>query len=315
MANNKTSPCQLKVLTFSPLRLKEAIVSQASQKKYMKLFEKLQKFPEKTQKLLMQHTEISDEGLAFFRIDRNDLDYTKFAKKEQNKRVLLIDIPKGEELSFTNTKTLGVQKQIVKQNFHLTAGEDVLAINIRNEEAAKMILDYATINGKVDPIRALKKAKVLKEINSFNEAADLYKLQKNIAISLYDFEESGHYTKNLTKFLAKIPGPAVIDLHSGGDQMLVRGAAIYIPHGKKPEKDDDPDTHFIENTDYKRDYANTVNTDDDLPAISFKDSSRLAEHVSSIFKYMAELRNLNNEITLGQKQADRARQYGGSTLT
>lgn len=266
-----------------------------------KVTQALQALPEPLRQEYTARTEISEDGYFFFRMDRDELDYTQFEQQGQIKKVLLVDVPAGRDVSFTNEKRLSLDRGVKKQDFHLSGGTHVLAVNVRDQDAAQEILDRATHDGVTDPDLAVAAAKALAAMTGDKSASDLYKIERTVAARLYDFQGSGFYAAAVRKSLAAAPGPIIMRLQGGEDQRLIKGAFVYLPLGKDPADDSDPDCHLIENTDYKRDYDATEGTDA-LRTVRLKQSSPLAHAPGAedpLSTYLAVLHEANFQITHG----------------
>jgi hypothetical protein len=270
-----------------------------------KLSDALQKLPEGLREEASRRIHVSEEGYFFFRLGREELDYTQFEKHSQQKKVLLVDIPNGQEVHFSNEKKLSIKDRVKKQDFHLVGGKDVLAINVRDEAAANAILDYARTENGIDPNRAIEKARELAAMTGEKSAGDMYKIERNVAENLYHFQQTGFYQAKLEKYLARAAGPIVMQLHSGGDQRLVKGAFVYLPLGKDPVKDNNPDCHLMENTDFKRDYDSAQGTDL-LNPVQLKPDSTLMQYPhaqQALDEFLQTLHEINFQITHGAGQA------------
>lgn len=279
----------------------------------------LEKLPEGMRQEVVNRIEISNEGYFFLRLNRDELDYTQFDVHPQQKKVLLVDIPPGQEIRFSNEKKLSLQDKVKKQDFHLIGGKDVLAINVRDAEAAKEILDYARTEQGYDPERAMIKARELASMTGEKSAGDMYKIERHVAASdgLYAFKETGYYQKQLHKHLARVPGPVVMQLHGGGDQRLVKGAFVYLPLGKDPANDANPDCHLMENTDFKRDFETPQGTDI-LQAMRLKKYSPLMQHANAeplLEEFMRSLHEVNFQITHGAAKASQLARNGGGLFS
>ncbi len=278
---------------------------------FAKINAALAKLPEGMREDISSRVAVSEEGYFFMRMDRKELDYTQFEPYTQNKKVLLIDIPQGKELAFTNQKKLSLKNRVKKQDFHLKGGEDILAINVRDKDAAEIILDAARRPEGIDPERAIAKAQELANTIGEKSAGDIYKIDRKLAASdrLYEFTKSGYYQKTLTKQLAKAPGPIAMELHSGGEQRLIKGAFVYLPQSNDT---DNPDCHLIENTDFRRDYKLPLGTET-LPALKLSTDSSLMQydHAQQAFEdFMQTLHEANVQITHGASKAEQLAKGG-----
>lgn len=210
---------------------------------------------------------VSDKsGFLFLRIDRSEIDYTGFAIRHQEKRVLLVDIPDGQTVRFHSTRRVSLLETVTKQRFELRGGRDILAVNVRDERIAQDLLKQAQSSDGVDPHEIVKQAQNVAQMTGNVEIADLYGLSKSKAGSprLYSFRETGFYVRRLEKHVASSVGPIALDLENGDQQRLLRGALIYIPFGSPPGHDVSPDCHLMEQKDYQRDYE-TLETTQALP--------------------------------------------------
>jgi|GEM_PF-1713909 len=290
-----------------PPKLREQMTHMRDSSTLPKLNAALEKLPEAMREEVVNRLQVSEEGYFFMRIDRHELDYTQFETKNQQKKVLLVEIPQGQQLEFSNDKKLSIKDKVKKQHFHLVGGKDLLAINARDQQAAEDILAYASTDHGVDPERALTRARELAAMTGDKSVGDMYKIEKHIASSpdLYAFKSTGFYEATLEKHLARSPGPVIMQLHSGGDQRLVKGALVYLPLGKDPATDTNPDCHFIENTDYKRDYVAPQGTDV-LPPMRLKKESTLMQAEGAqthLDEFLETLHQINFQITHGAEKA------------
>lgn len=286
-----------------PQIVQERIMDAADRKTLEKLHRQLASIEPDYRAELLRHTEVSEEGYLFFRVDRHEIDYPDFQRKNQDKKVLLVEIPEGTQLDFVNDKTLAVGSAVRKQEFHLQGGKDLLAINVRDESVAKQILDAAMENGVVNPFKLLRNAQEMARMIAREDVRDMYKIEKEVAARIYDFNGSGFYQRNLEKYVAKSPGPVVMQLHSGGDQRLVNGAMVYLRGDKEPEEDDNPDCHCMERRDFERDYQDRSGFEK-LPDMSFKSTSSLgAIGGDVVLAYMRLLGSINLDITHGRSGA------------
>jgi len=267
-----------------------------------KIHEALDALPKAMQAEVKGRIEVSPEGYFFLRLERDEPDLTAFEVRKQQKKVLLIDIPKGREVRFSNEKKLSIKDKVLKQEFHLVGGRDLLAINLRDKDAAQEVLDAArTSDGSIDPDLAIAKAKELALIIGDRSAGDMYTLRREVAEKIYDFSKTGFYERELEKSVACSPGPVVLKLNNGDDQRLVKGAFVHLPLGKDPATDHDPDLHVIENTDYKRDYASRIGTDE-LCKLRLKNDSPLMscpEASEALNDLLSTLHQVNFQITHG----------------
>lgn len=200
---------------------------------------------------------VPDESdFLFLRIERSEIDYTSFAVRHQEKRVLLVDIPEGQTVSFRSERRISLMESVTKQRFDLLGGRDILAVNVRDETTAERLLEQARTTGGIDPQGIVNQAQNLAQRTGSAEIADLYGISKSKAKSstLYSFSETGFYVRRLEKRVASSVGPIVLNLENGDDQRLLRGALIYIPFGSSPAHDNTPDCHLMEQRDYQRDY-------------------------------------------------------------
>lgn len=284
-----------------PPALRDHVCAARDPQVFAKIDRALQSLPPAIREVFAARTEISDEGYFFFRLGRDELDYTGFDARDQVKKLLLVDIPAGQDVNFTNEKKLAIGSRVKKQDFHLTGGRDVLAINVHDEAVALDILNQAQLSGTVDPDTAIAQARKFSALTGADSVGDLYKIERSVAARLYDFKSSGFHTAVIQKHLAQAPGPVVMQLHSGGDQRLVKGAFVYLPLGKDPARDADPDCHLIENTDYRHDY-NTAQGTDNLTPARLKPGTPLAAHPNATALWTGFLQTLheaNFQITHG----------------
>jgi len=268
----------------------------------------LKAIPNGLRQEVIQRIEVSEEGYFFFRLDRNEIDYTQFEIRKQLKKVLLIDIEPGQVVNFANQKNLTIHGHVKKQFFNLAGGRDLLAVNVRDAAISDEILAFAGTGQSIDPDRAITKAKEIAAMTGEKSATDMYKIEREIAKRLYNFTESGFYQIDLEKYLAQAPGPIIMQLYSGGDQRLIKGAFVYLPLGKDPETDKNPDCHLIENTDYKRDYMSPFGTDVLQPVCLKKTSSLMTYHPNAqgaLEDFLHTLHRANFQITHGASAAAR----------
>lgn len=215
---------------------------------------------------------VSDKsGFLFLRIERSEIDYTSFAVRYQEKRVLLVDIPEGQTVAFRSARRISLLESVTKQRFELRGGRDILAVNVRDEQTAQQLLQQAQTPGGIDPQKIVKQAQSLAQLTGNAEVADLYGLSKSKAESaaLYSFQTTGFYVRKLEKRLASSIGPIILNLENGDDQRLLRGAMVYIPFGSSPAQDRSPDCHLMEQKDYQRDYQ-TLEATQALPRFRLK---------------------------------------------
>ena len=261
-----------------------------------------------------QRVEVCEEGYVFFRVDRNEIDYSRFEIRNQVKRVLLIDIEPGHAIAFSNQKKLTIEGRIKKQDFRLVGGQDLLAIDVRDEAIAGEILAFSRTGQGVDVERAIAKAKEIAAMTGEKSASDMYKIERKIAEALYNYTGPGFYEAELEKYVARSPGPIIMQLYSGGDQRLIKGAFVYLPLGKHPATDANPDCHLIENTDYKRDYDSPAGIDV-LQPVRLKETSRLMTSCPQaqdvLDDFLRTLHRINFQITHG---ASVAAKLDGSAL-
>jgi len=282
-----------------PPALKDQIHTVNDSGVFAKINAALRDLPEPLRQGVIQRTEVSEEGYFFLRLDREEIDYTQFETRTQDKRILLIDIPDGRESNFTNDKKLSIKDRVKKQDFHLIGGKDVLAINVRDETAASEILDYARTEDGIDPELAIAKAKELAAMTGEKSAGDLYKIERNVAVALYNFTTSDFYQATLEKFVAQSPGPVIMQLRSGGDQRLIKGAFVYLALGEDPATDPNPDCHLIENVDYQRDYGERT---DILRPMRLRENSSLIQNEGDqdeVNSFLKTLHKVNYQITHG----------------
>lgn len=206
---------------------------------------------------------VSDEsGFLFLRIERSEIDYTGFVKRNQEKRVLLVDIPDGQNVIFESARRISLLQNVTKQSFELLGGRDILAVNVRDEQIAHDLLEQARTSCGIDPQKVVERAQYLAQLTGNKEVADLYGLSKAKAKSaaLHAFQKTGFYVRRLEKYLASSVGPILLNLENNDDQRLLRGALVYIPFDASPAQDTSPDCHLIEQTDYQRDYETRETT-------------------------------------------------------
>lgn len=206
---------------------------------------------------------VSDEsGFMFLRIERSEIDYTRFVKRHQEKRVLLVDIPDGQNVTFDSARRISLLGNVTKQHFELHGGHDILAVNVRDEQIARDLLEQARTSRGIDPQKIVERAQYLAQLTGNAEVADLYGLSKAKAKSavLYSFKRTGFYVRRLEKYVASSVGPFLLNLENNDDQRLLRGALVYIPFGASPAHDTTPDCHLIEQKDYQRDYETRETT-------------------------------------------------------
>ena len=198
---------------------------------------------------------VDDSGFLFLRIERSEIDYASFTIRHQEKRVLLVDIPEGQTVTFESTRRVSLLEKVTKQRFELYGGRDVLAVNVRDEQIALSILEKARTTQGVDPQVVVAQAQYLAQLTGNTEVSDLYSLSKPKAQSaeLYQFRETGFYVRRLEKRVASSVGPIILNLENGDDQRLLRGVFIHIPFDETPGNDLSPDCHLMEQRDYQRD--------------------------------------------------------------
>lgn len=216
----------------------------------------LKGFPTSMSEKFAKRIVTDESGFMFFRLERDEVDYVSFAKRRQEKRVLLVDIPSGQTVRFENAKRVSLLESVTKQQFELHGGRDILAVNVRDEKIAQDVLDYASTSNSINPQMVVKQAQYLAELTGNTEVADLYGLSKSKAQSatLYGFVKTGFYVRALEKYVASSVGPVILNLENGDDQRLLRGVLVYIPFGSSPAHDPSPDCHLMEQRDYQRDY-------------------------------------------------------------
>jgi hypothetical protein len=166
---------------------------------------------------------VSDKSVfLFLRIERSEIDYTSFAVRHQEKRVLLVDIPEGQTVAFRSARRISLLESVTKQRFELRGGRDILAVNVRDEQTAQQLLQQAQTPGGIDPQKIVKQAQSLAQLTGNAEVADLYGLSKSKAESaaLYSFQTTGFYVRKLEKRLASSVGPIILNLENGDDQRL-----------------------------------------------------------------------------------------------
>lgn len=272
----------------------------------LKVADALDELPVGLRQECERRIEVTKEGYVFFRMDRDEIDYTSFANKEQKKRVLLVDIPEGQTVEFTNNKKLSISAKVAKQDFCLEGGKHVLAINVSSAAIAKRILERSKTEGSdiVDPAKAVKVAQKLAAITGDVSVGDLYTMKKEVAQNLYGFDGTAFYKKTLSKALAQAPGPIVMEIPTGDHQRLIKGAFVYIGFDKDPETDSDPDCHLIENTDFKHDYEDDGGTDT-LPIVGLKPDTPLTQYPGAdeaVKSFMRKLHEVNFQITHGPEK-------------
>lgn len=216
----------------------------------------LEGIPQQLSQKLSDRIVADDSGFLFLRLDRSEIDYTSFTTRSQQKRVLLVDIPVGQTVTFESTRRVSLLETVTKQRFALRGGRDILAVNLRDEKVAQDILTQATTPDGVDPALVVKQAQYLAQLTGNTEVADLYGLSKAKAQSdtLYGFRGTGFYVQTLQKRVASSVGPIILNLENGDDQRLLRGVFVYIPFGAPIANDPTPDCHLMEERDYQRDY-------------------------------------------------------------
>jgi hypothetical protein len=297
-----------------PPALREQLGTLPDSRLLKQIADALEALPSGMRQEVSQRVEVSEEGYVFFRLDRSEIDYSRFELRSQVKRVLLIDIEPGRVITFSNQKKLTIEGRIKKQDFQLVGGRDVLAINVRDEAIAHEILAFSRTDHGVDAERAITKAQDIAAMTGEKSASDMYKIERTVAESLYSYSEPGFYEAELEKHVARSAGPVIMQLYSGGDQRLIKGAFVYLPLGKNPATDASPDCHLIENTDYKRDYASPLGTDA-LQPMRLKETSPLMTSCPQaqdvLDDFLRTLHRINFQITHG---ASAAAKLDGSAL-
>jgi len=242
----------------------------------------LDKLPEHHRQHIIDRIELDDDGRMFFRIDRTEIDLNKTSKVLQDKKVVLVKVPKDCSVNLLTRVTVNLL-DVVKRQQTTATDIDVIAFNVTDENAAQQILQEPDIAGMI--------AKAKQLASAIDGADDIYPLRRQKAVQIFNFNGTGFYQSlNRERYAAKAAGPMIMRLQDGSDQKLLDGVAVYIPFENDTEN---PDIHFIETRDFKR----THKLNFGMQAVSKLDMINQPEFLQG---FLAELGRINRIIDFGE---------------
>ncbi|MDX1975729.1 MAG: hypothetical protein SFT92_08680 [Rickettsiales bacterium] len=265
----------------------------------------LEKLPEALRDAVAQRVELDDAGRMFFRVKREEVDLEKLDKRTQDKRVLLVQVPKGQRIPIHPRVQVSLLEQVKRQETWVT-DKDIVAFNVADKNIADQILEAG--HGTDIPAM-IAKAKQL-AASGREDADDIYPLSVEKAKQIYEFKGSGFYESlNRERYVARADGPMVMKLHDDSNQRVFDGVIIYIPDNEKPFKDDtNPDLHFAEGKDFVRTHQSPSGVKG-LKSITLKASSELAKPLGdaelnrALDEFLPQLDTINRMIDHGEGHA------------
>ncbi len=282
-----------------PVQISSQIHTIRDSSTYGMLNKALAKIPEALREEYINRIILDDAGRMFFRVHRAELDLEQTDLRTQDKRVLLVQVPKGQKLDLHPRVQVNLLEEVKRQQTVVT-DKDVVAFNVSDAHVAAQIL--AAGHGSDIPLM-IKKAKDL-AVSGIEGADDIYPLLAQKAQQLFQFKDNGFYESlGRERFAARGAGPLIMKLQDGSDQKLFNGVVLYIPFDKEKtfNNDPDPDLHFIEQKDFRRTHKEPSGTAG-LKTIALKADSRIAgtpENMRDMNAFLEELQKINHTIDFG----------------
>ena len=286
-----------------PESIREQIVTIRDSDTYRILNDALAKLPEELRKAFIERVVLDDAGRMFFRINRNEINLEEMDLRSQDKRVLLVRVPEGEQVILHPRVRVSLLEEVKRQETVAT-DQDVVAFNIPDSHIAEEIL-RAGASSNIPAMIA--KAKDL-AASGIDGADDIYPLSLQKAEALFGFGNNGFYERlNRQRYAAQGIGPLVMKLQDGSDQKLFNGAMVYIYFDNNPKfnEESNPDLHFVEQKDFIRTHKEPSGVQGIRP-FHLKTSSQLmqiSKDVGTILpEFLNTLNQINRTIDYGSKQ-------------
>ncbi len=250
---------------------------------------------------------VAESGHFFFRLERQDIDYENLQICLQDKRVMLVEVPEGEEVDLRTRIMTSLKEEVTKQRTKAT-DQDVIAFNVQSPDHAKIILDAGEGLAGTEKIqRMIAVAKDLALLSSIEGAQDIYPLRLSVAKDLYKFQKDGYYESlNRERLACSTVGPLELSLHDGSQQKTLAGALVYLENKdalSRKNQDKDPDIHGIEQGVFDQTYLSTA---DSLVPFTLRQNSTLScgsncELVTkALHQALTTLREINLQIDHGE---------------
>jgi hypothetical protein len=250
-------------------------------------------------------------GHLFFRLNRQEVDFERLTMCEQDKRVLLVEVPEGSDIRLRPRIQTNLSHELTKQETKVT-GNDLLAFNVQSEAHANAILRAGRGLEGVEQIHAMiAKGNELARVQSVSGAQDVYPIRKRIAEMVYGSASTG-YKEVLARrrFACATCGPVELPLHDGSIQKTVGGVLVYVPPpdaNASFNADPDPDLHGIEAGVFDRTYSATVASvkpfylRSGTPLTQGSDATKVSAALHSFVRTLSEI---NLQIDLGSSGSE-----------
>lgn len=266
----------------------------------------------------LRRLKIAPSNHLFFSLRRNELDYEALSVCEQDKRVLLVEVPKGVSIKLSPRVRTNLITTVSKQETEATES-DMIAFNVKSAHHADEILSAGVgLNGSAQILAMIAKGNELSHVRSVEGAQDIYPLRREVAENVYGRAETGYHEVLARKRLAcATGGPVELDLADGSTQKTLRGAFTYIPP-KDPHRsfnsDPDPDMHGIEAQVFDRTHKSSSAA---LVPFQLRKESELtmgadpAEVSRAIHSFIQTLEEINLQIDHGVSDGELGRTLFG----
>jgi hypothetical protein len=206
----------------------------------------------------IRRLKVAPSNHLFFSLRREELDYDSLTVCEQDKRVLLVEVPKGVSIKLSPRVRTTLITTVSKQETEATE-DDMIAFNVQSAHHANQILVAGEgLEGKARILAMIAKGNELSLISSVEGAQDIYPLRREVAENVYGKAETGyHEVLSRKRLVCATGGPVELDLSDRSTQKTLRGVFTYIPQRDSRNSfnsDPDPDMHGIEAQVFDRTY-------------------------------------------------------------
>ena len=263
---------------------------------------------------LHERVRVGPTGHLFFKINRDEVDYDRLTVCEQDKRVLLVEVPEGSEIPLRPRIRTNLASEVTKQVTKVT-GSDMIAFNVQSEAHALEILRAGKGLEGTERVNAMiAKGNEMGRVLSVSGAQDIYPIRRSVAEMLYGSAQTG-YRELLgrRRFGCATYGPVELNLHDGSDQRTLAGVLVYVPsHDANASfnADPDPDLHGIEAGVFDRTYSATAASVEpfylrrDIPLTQGSDATAISKALHS---FVAALSEVNLQLDLGSSSGQLGR--------
>jgi hypothetical protein len=266
----------------------------------------------------LRRLRVAPSNHLFFSLKREELDYDSLTVCEQDKRVLLVEVPKGVRIKLSPQVRTSLITTVSKQETEATEN-DMIAFNVQSPHHAEQILSAGEgLEGQARILSMIAKGNDLSLISSVEGAQDTYPLTREVAENVYGKAETGyHEVLSRKRLVCGTGGPVELDLSNGSSQKTLRGVFTYIPPKDATfsfNSDPNPDMHGIEAPVFDRTHKASSSI---LPPFQFRTNSSLtfgadAAKVShAVHAFIRILEEINLQIDHGNSNGALGRRLFG----